>query len=394
MRAIFMIRCRLEKSLEFMHNRRLEALFCAVEGVLRGQRLLLTWIGRNLPSKAHVRHRIKRVDRLLSNVKLQGEVRRIYAALASLVLAGTKRPVVVVDISQVHGAMDELRAAIPFGGRAQTLYTEVHPHATVTQAQTFKQFLSHFACVLPSGCKPVVVTDAGYYASWFDAVTAMGWDYIGRVRNNVCIQETLGGPWQCAKTLYVRATLTAQDLGIFLIRKGRPCTRRLVLIKAKRTSPKHPYPKCSPHHEQKARSQSQEPWLLATSLTVAASEITRLYATRMQIEETFRDQKNHRYGWCARDLSSHVPERLTVMLLIAALAQYAQTILGCVAESMHWNKTFTTNTRTSRPVHSRFYLGALVLQTERLKPDMQQLRQAQQLLRKNLVCLTRKGLIC
>jgi hypothetical protein len=42
----------------------------------------------------------------------------------------------------------------------------------------------------------------------------------------------------------------------------------------------------------KARKRAHEPWLLATSLTVAefsAQEVTALYAQRMPIEETFRD---------------------------------------------------------------------------------------------------------
>jgi hypothetical protein len=42
---------------------------------------------------------------------------------------------------------------------------------------------------------------------------------------------------------------------------------------------------------------AREPWVLATSINLSAHKVIRKYATRMQIEECFRDLKAPRQGW-------------------------------------------------------------------------------------------------
>src|SRR5690606_2979403 len=75
-----------------------------------------------------------------------------------------------------------------------------------------------------------------------------------------------------------------------------------------------------------------EPWLLATTLeNEAASDIVAVYATRMRIEESFRDTKNVRYGWDAHK-RTHDPGRATVLLLLAALAYLIVTLAGLAAQ--------------------------------------------------------------
>lgn len=53
----------------------------------------------------------------------------------------------------------------------------------------------------------------------------------------------------------------------------------------------------------------KEPWLLVSSLPEChdyASKIAKCYSSRMQIEESFRDQKSPRYG-LGSDLHTGVP---------------------------------------------------------------------------------------
>ena len=40
--------------------------------------------------------------------------------------------------------------------------------------------------VLPEGCRPIVVTDAGFRGPWFRDVEALGWDWVGRIRKRRC----------------------------------------------------------------------------------------------------------------------------------------------------------------------------------------------------------------
>ncbi len=83
----------------------------------------------------------------------------------------------------------------------------------------------------------------------------------------------------------------------------------------------------------------------------------RAYALRMKIEETFRDAKNHRFGWSLRHVRSASAERLTILLLLAVLASIAKTMLGFEAERQRLHRGDQANTVKHR-VLSFFVLGA------------------------------------
>ena len=111
------------------HAARADALTRAVGALLKGGRLSLTGIGRSMPGSAYVKHHIKAVDRLLANRHLHRERNGIFRAIGRTLLAGNKRPVIVVDWSDFeHGRKCVmLKAAVPVGGRAITLYERVFP---------------------------------------------------------------------------------------------------------------------------------------------------------------------------------------------------------------------------------------------------------------------------
>ena len=75
----------------------------------------------------------------------------------------------------------------------------------------------------------------------------------------------------------------------------------------------------------------REPWLLATSLNInstGAKKVVQIYRLRMQIEESFRDIKSHRFGLSMTYHRTASVERLKVLLLIAILALMVLWILG------------------------------------------------------------------
>ena len=75
-------------------------------------------------------------------------------------------------------------------------------------------------------------------------------------------------------------------------------------------------------------AREKEPWLLATSLcesTDTAKRAVKIYATRMQIEESFRDVKT---GLKMNDSGTRIANRLGVLLLIASLSQFMLYLLG------------------------------------------------------------------
>ena len=77
----------------------------------------------------------------------------------------------------------------------------------------------------------------------------------------------------------------------------------------------------------------------------------------MQIEETFRDLKSHRWGFGLRYARSHSPRRLETLLLVAALASFVVWLLGLAAISLGRHHRLQANTVRSRPVLSTFFIG-------------------------------------
>ena len=87
----------------------------------------------------------------------------------------------------------------------------------------------------------------------------------------------------------------------------------------------------------------------------------------MQIEETFRDEKNHRFGWSLRHVRSQFERRLEVLLLLAALATLAVTLVGLGVERAGIHRRYQANTVRHR-VLSLFVLGNLVLRRKEPLP--------------------------
>jgi hypothetical protein len=88
----------------------------------------------------------------------------------------------------------------------------------------------------------------------------------------------------------------------------------------------------------------------------------------MQIEELFRDAKNHRFGWSLGDVVAHSPARLDVLLLIATLGIIAMTLLGIAIETAGLQRHYQANTIRNRRVISLFVLGTLATAAEEGRP--------------------------
>jgi predicted small integral membrane protein len=89
------------------------------------------------------------------------------------------------------------------------------------------------------------------------------------------------------------------------------------------------------HSLKQAKTQT-EPWLLATSPSLAALDaqtVVDIYSGRMQIEQSFRDVKNPRWGLGLSLSQTTRPERLAILLLIGALAMFALWLIGLVAQA-------------------------------------------------------------
>lgn len=76
---------------------------------------------------------------------------------------------------------------------------------------------------------------------------------------------------------------------------------------------------------------AKEPWLLVISLIQSqqnSNHIVNIYRQRMRIEENFRDAKCLHHGLGLKDSLSRTPERVAILLLIAATATCAAWLTG------------------------------------------------------------------
>lgn len=366
MRAVTIVRHHLKRRFEFLHAKRAQSLFRAVTGLVRGGRLWLTGLGRDLPGSSSDKHRIKAADRLLGNASLQAQLPILYGAFAQFLLARIRRPVLFVDGTDISTKVCELRAGLWFDGRALILYSEAHPIGKDQNPSVHRTFLRNLAKVVPAHCRPILVTDAGFHYQWFDEIQRLGWNFIGRIRNRTSI--LFDGKWLPNKTFHHRARGQAQDLGHLCFNKAHERLYRFVLAPKRRS--KHRAIRTlrgtisQDVKDKRCTSAAREPWLLATNLTrEGAKTVVQMYARRMQVEESFRDSKSHRLGWSLSSSRSS-PERVAVLLFVAAIATVIVHAVGLAAEKIHLERGFQANTTRRRRVLSLFFLGSRVLQTD------------------------------
>lgn len=384
MQAQQLLQKLLKKTCPDMHATRREALHASVLGVITGQQLTVTQIGRSIESLAQEKHCIKRADRLLSNSHLHFERTAIYHAHIQQIIGSQPTPLILVDWSDLDTGKRHflLRASTPVDGQSMTLYEEIHTVHTKEKRKTHQLFLSQLKSLLPDGCCPVIVTDAGFRTPWFRQVEALGWDWVGRVRNRTFIRLDDDKDWRPCKSTYDKANTQPKVLGTALMTRSNPMACHLVLVKAKpegRVKLTCFGQRARRHDSEKQAKRGREPWLLATSLpalSTQAKKVVNIYKTRMNIEEAFRAMKSHRFGLGFADNLSKQLKRLEVLLLLGLLAFFVFWCLGKAVEltKQHWQ--YQANTIRHRKVLSTFFIGLKVVNDVRISVSWGEVEQA------------------
>ena len=348
-----------------VHAHRHAAVWTGVRALLKGRQLWLSGLGRAIGGAVDEKHSIKRMDRLLGNAHLSGERRVWYRWIARQVLRGNRRPVILVDWTDLdeHKGLMLLRAAVAVNGRALPVYEEVHERAGDTLMH--RRFLKALSRVLGADCEPILVTDAGFRAWWFELVDEFGWSYVGRVRNREYVQWRTGGRWFRNKVLHARATHRAKALGPALLSMSRRHEVALYLYRSRakrRVKLNRRGVRRKGARENKLAQRNREPWLLASNLErVSARQVVKLYRTRMYIEEAFRDLKAPRHGFAFRCNMGRQRERVANLLLLGALGMLATWLMGLIAQARGLHRGMQANTERRRRVLSVFFIGTRLL---------------------------------
>lgn len=367
MRASRVLQKCLSRSLEPMHDARSRVLLQSVEALVAGRRLTLMDVARAWPGAERVRAPLKAFDRLLSNRHLYRERETIYGDMARWLLRG-ERPVIVIDWSDLKAdkAWCLLRAAVPIGGRTLPVLDMVFPGKQQGTPKAEKLFLEHLRALIPTGVRPVLITDAGFRRPWFQAVAAMGWDWVGRLRHRTLVKPIdvadEDEQWVPCRALYALAAARPRDLGLMDTVRNAPWVCRVVVYRKPSRGRKDRNRWGQVARRKMSRqcaAREREPWLLVASPSlsdVSARQLVGLYGRRMQIELSFRDLKSHRYGQGFEDSLTRRGKRIEVLLLVHALAAFACWLAGLACEALDLVNGLAPR-RSARKLYSVLRLG-------------------------------------
>ena len=369
MHATQLLDTYLKKNCQGIHKTRMKTLITATVALMTGRKLSVTGLGRAMRTEAKTKHNIKRADRLVGSAAVNQDRPLIYQAMAKLIIGLQRRPVILIDWSDLSADREFhlLRASVPVAGRALTIYEESHHQRCDGNPRVHQYFLNQLQTILPRRCHPIIVTDAGFRTPWFRAVEAMGWDFVGRVGGHTMLSPSGLEDWVRVEEVFATATNRGRYLGkIDLVRKN-PLTCHAYLLKKKKQGriKKTVFgERCAMKHSEKNAHRERTPWLIVTSLATSyanSQQIIHLYKTRMQIEEGFRDIKNSRWGLAFNEARCTTTYRYENLLLVAHLATLAVWMIGKIAELKQWHRQYQANTVKTEKVLSTFFLGLEVI---------------------------------
>ncbi len=339
---------------EDLHAKRVASLAGAAVGVLEGAALGIHAIGNALAMAEGLKgkHAVKQVDRLLSNAGIH-----VWNLFASWV------PHIVGDRSEVVTALDWtdfdaddqstiVLSMITSHGRATPLLwkTVMKSELKGWRNEHEDVLLERFSEVLPAGVKVTVLADRGFgdQALYELLKDQLGLDFVVRFRGIIKVTSA-EGETKPATSWVPKNGRPLRLRGAKVTKAGRELGA-VVCVKAKGM---------------------KEAWHLATSHgDRTGAEIVALYGKRFTIEETFRDQKNLRFGMGLSDTRISDPDRRDRMLLISAIAISLLTLLGAAGEAIGHDKWLKANTVKKRTVsllrQGLMHYGAL----PNMKPDM------------------------
>jgi len=263
-----------------LHVKRVESLANGAHGVLQAARLSIHAIGAAYAGTAEIqpKHGIKQVDRYLSNDGF--DLATLLSAWSSFVLGERSEALVALDWTDFDDDDHSTLAAylLTSHGRATPL-----AWMTVNKSKLKSRMSKHERTLLrrlheaiPETVRVTIVADRGFgKLELFEYITKrLSWDYIIRIRGNFLV-TTKDGRAMPANDRVPKSGRAGKLVDVKL-------TNRAVAL---------------PALVLKRKPGAKAPWCIATSRADdGAAAILKWYAKRFSIEETFRDQKDLRFG--------------------------------------------------------------------------------------------------
>jgi hypothetical protein len=314
-----------------LHAMRVLSLANGVVGTVDAAVLSIHAIGRGYARVTNhdKKHGVKQTDRMLGNAGI--EVWTLFRPWAQFVVGERKEIVIALDWTEFD-ADDHATLAgylITSHGRATPLIWMTVSKSTLKNKRNDHEYrlIERLHECLAAEVKITLLADRGFGdQKLYRFLQTLGWDFVIRFRGAIQVEDVEG--------TRKAAAAWVPDNGRALIIRGARVTRTrsevpaVVVVHAKNM---------------------REAWCLATSLSERkAAEIIKLYGRRFTIEETFRDQKNFRFGLGLSATHIGTADRRDRLLLLAAIAQALLTLLGAAGEACGLDRLMKTNTRKTR----------------------------------------------
>lgn len=347
---------------------KINAITDMLTALLNKSYLTLSSLGAHLDGPANVKHKIKRIDRWLNNDGLFNNLKDGYSAIFNHFILSRKNLDILVDWTGCCNWTECcIRASVVCSGRSVTIYQEIHANKMQGKAEVQKNFLNNLRSIIPPSCSVTIITDRGFQTKWFETIREMGWDFIGRAHPTYCYQLNDSQEWFSIKSLYNSVKSVPKHIGKGILSQRSKVPAYFHAFKApsmnrkyKKIKNKQSYPEMVKMY----RDQNVTPWILITSHSPDARSSKKIisdYHSRMQIEQTFRDDKSMRFGYGFRFGRTQSVKRLSILLFLAAICSFILMIIGAAAEEKKLQQKFQANTVKKRRVLSLLTLAKGVL---------------------------------
>jgi hypothetical protein len=324
-----------------MHAKRVLSLGNGVIGVMYAASLAIHAIGVGLATALELKakHATKQVDRLLSNAKLA--VWDLFALWVPYVLGQRREAVIALDWTSFDGDDHATLAAylVTSHGRATPLMWKTVIASELEGARNDHEdaLLIRLKEVMPPEVRVTILADRAFGdQALYEFLHQLGWDYVIRFRGCIEVRNADG---------------VVRSASEWLSPSGRATMLKNVEVTQDRT----PIPAVVVVHAPGMK----DGWCLATSRSdLNASRVVKLYGRRFTIEETFRDQKDARFGLGLSATHIGSCARRDRLLLIVAIAEALLTLLGAAGEAAGLDRWLKVNTSKTRQ-HSLFRQGLM-----------------------------------
>jgi hypothetical protein len=321
-----------------IHAARLDSMARYSTTIMRGVRASVTAIGAAYAEMEELKpkHGIKQFDRFLSNKGI--DVAALTPDWVRFVLGSRPEVLIALDWTEFDDDDHAVICAyvVTTHGRATPLaWTTVKKSELKNQRTAHEHALiERLHDAIPPTVGVTLLGDRGFGDQvLYATLTTLGWDYVIRFRGVVLVEHE--GERRAAEG-WISATGRARKLEGVYVTERRTEVGAVVLVHDKRM---------------------KEPWYLATSLrTQTAAAIIKLYGRRFTIEETFRDQKDIRFGVGLSATHIRSAARRDRFLFLLAIAQSLLTLLGAACERAGLDAYLRANT-VKRRTHSLFRQG-------------------------------------